>query len=207
MLRTITYLSDDTIYTRMKELDHIIKETVDEVLQQIAEYGPNWNSRLDGALTELESLMKSYNDPPFAELLLQVKDIHGLSEFETFMVGENSTYPTSDEFWKSMGPSYSKFIGGYDDSIYEDLPLSGDKKYIQQQQTDTAPMPANVAPATWREGSGEKVETKVLSAKSIAYFHNHGCIVSNNSSTPLKVVCTEMTVNNQRAYYTRLDEA
>jgi len=35
--------------------------------------------------------------------------------------------------------------------IDEKLPLSGDEKYIKQQQSDVAVMPVNVSTATWRE--------------------------------------------------------
>ena len=92
----------------------------------------------------------------------------------------------------------------------ENLPLSGDEKYIQQQQNQTAPMPLNVSTATWREGTEgttETVETKLISGQGTAFFHNHGCIVANHSNTPLKAVCTEMSNRGQRAYYVRLDEA
>lgn len=93
--------------------------------------------------------------------------------------------------------------------VKEELPPSGEEKYSKQEPGGEMAT-ANVSTATWREGSDdteERVETKVLSGQGTAYFHNHGCIIANNSGVPLKVICTEMKVGNQRAYYARIDEA
>ena len=115
----------------MDELEKIIKQTVNEVMARLQEYGPEWNSKLDEALTELENRMThpQREDTPFEELLLNIQTDYGLSNYETFLVGENSTYPTDDEFWKKLGPQFAELLGKYpeDHSIHEEKPAYGDQ--------------------------------------------------------------------------------
>lgn len=120
------------------------------------EYGPEWNSKLETALVDFEERLKKYGDPAFEQLLLQVQEEYGLSDYETFLVGENSTYPTPDSVWQGMGPRFSKFVGQYLEDVGESLPLGGDEKYIKQQQSDIAVMPVNVASKMYEDKDIEK---------------------------------------------------
>jgi hypothetical protein len=111
-----------------KTMDALINETVDEVLfklekRSLREYGPEWNAKLESALKNLEELAL-HDGRPFADRLKSIQQINGLNDYETFQVGENSSFPTSNQFWQQMGPNYVKFIGGYSDNgqVAEEIP-------------------------------------------------------------------------------------
>jgi hypothetical protein len=71
---------------------------------------PEWTTKLDNIVNELNAELAKHDDPPFESILLQIQNDHGLSDYETYLVGENSSYPTPKESWKTYaGGKFAKF--------------------------------------------------------------------------------------------------
>ena len=111
----------------MDELKELIRKTVNEVTNQIAlkEYGPEWSLKMEKALRDLQNsfVPPRSEDVELTDMLKLMQLVHGLNDFETFMVGENSQFPIDDAFWQRMGPQYSQFIGKYPEAPKTQRPV------------------------------------------------------------------------------------
>jgi len=129
----------------MDELKDIIKQTVNEVLNKIAlnEYGPEWIAKLHKAMRDLERtyVPPRSEDVDLEDVLKLIQLVHGLSDYETFMIGENSNLPIDDAFWQRMGPQYAKFIGQYPESQPVQTPVREEEP---DPQDDATMMAVNV---------------------------------------------------------------
>lgn len=136
----------------MNEFNHMIREIVNEVTMKIAlqEYGSEWNAKLNKALRDLEAtyVPPRSEDIDFEDMLKLIQLLHGLSDFETFMVGENSKFLTDDGLWRRMGPQYAKFIGNYPS---EDQPSTT----VRQEENDPM-MAVNTSGTPWQESQNEQ---------------------------------------------------
>jgi len=72
---------------------------------------PQWTGNMKAALQELNSRMKKELDPNFETKLLDVQLEWGLDDYQTYLVGENSTYPTTPDLWKTLANGkFAKFV-------------------------------------------------------------------------------------------------
>ena len=183
--------------TKSGKLKKVIAESV-EKYSNLKEYGQEWTPKLEMALRDLEA-MKSHNmgESGFARDLIAIQNDHGLSDYETFLVGKKSNYPTYDKFWEKMGGNFAKFIGktSEDPQIGTDqLPAGGEQKYSTQEPGGEIGA-ANTTTATWREGIEQPKEESHTEEKMInglsgaAFFESEPSIVSlfNNTNHNIKV--------------------
>ncbi len=85
------------------EIKEKLKNEIRRYIQDLLNEGPEeWTHRLDNALKELNATLRLYDDPDFEQILLKIQDDFGLSDYETYLVGENSRYPTTPETWREI---------------------------------------------------------------------------------------------------------
>lgn len=69
----------------------------------------HWTSNMNQAYKTLELELRKSNDPNFGQIILAIQDQFSLNDYETYLVGENSTYPIGNVWNDIAGGKFLKY--------------------------------------------------------------------------------------------------
>ena len=95
-------------------------------------------SNVKDAIKFANDIIASDDEIDFGALLLHIQNEFALDDYETYLVGVNSTYPTSEEFWKTAAKGKFKQFAIGKDAYNENLIDSGQKFAVYGKGTATS---------------------------------------------------------------------